>query len=116
MAYVPPAKQKIEEPPLPVNATFNGLRSGQLPSEKQIKLALAAPKVKKPPAAPVVKIETQPKTDLKSAVAPAAPARTHSGVRLMKTPGQPISQEAARFHRMRSDLGCRPARWRKRRR
>lgn len=104
-ADVPPEKQSSKELPLPVNATFNGCDLGQLSSEKQIKRPWAAPKVKKPPAAPVVKSETQPKTDLKSAVAPTTPARTHSGVRLMKTPGQPISQEATRFHRMRSDLG-----------
>lgn len=47
----------------------------------------------------------QPTTDLKSAVAPAAPAGRGSGIRLVKTPNQPISTEAARFHRMRSDLG-----------
>ena len=93
MAYVPQEKEKIEEPSSPVNAKFGGCDLGRLPSEKQ---------VKKPPGAPV---ENQPKTDLKSAVAPAAPVRTHSGVRLMKTPARPISQEAARFHRMRSDLG-----------
>jgi len=44
MADVSPAKQKIEELPLPVNATFGGCDLGWLPSEKQVKRPWAAPK------------------------------------------------------------------------